>query len=166
MFREGPMSDRENGELPGVVTDTVRGIHRILQVSDFFSRKSLRQFGLSGPQLWALRAIRDGECTSLSDLAERTHLPIRTVVSLVELLEERGLAARRRTLSEGPTADLRLTSGGRRLLSETSEPPRSKIVRGIESLGAEDLSCLRRAVEILSRILDLPAIGDEAGRRA
>jgi DNA-binding MarR family transcriptional regulator len=160
------MNNREPGELPGIVTDTVRGIHRILQVSDFFSRKALREFGVSGPQLWALRAIRDGECTTMSDLALRTHLPLRTVMSLVELLEERGLAVLRRTPGEGTVADLRLTAGGRRLLSETSEPPRSKIVRGIEGLGAEDLSCLRRAVEILARMLELPAIGDETGRRA
>ena len=152
-------------EASRAVAESVRGIHRILQVANFFSRKVLREYGLSGTQLWALRSIRDGECTTVSDLARRTHLPRATVSCLVDFLEERGLARLRRAAGEGRTVDLRLTAAGRRLLSKAPEPPRSIIVRGVEGLSAEDLSCVRRSMEILTRILDQPAIGDEAGRR-
>lgn len=158
------MSNREGFETSQSVTDTVRGIHRILQISDFFTRKTLRAFGLSGPQVWALRAIRDGECTSLKDLAQRTHLTLSTVSSIVDFLEERGYAARRRTPGEERTVDLRLKAAGRKVLSLSPEPPRSKIVRGLERLSTENLSCVRRAVEILSRILDLPELPNQDGQ--
>lgn len=116
-------------EVPGAVSESVRGLHRIFQNVDLFSRRALRQFGVSGPQIWALRTIRDAECTTMSDLARRLHLHPSTVSGIIDRLEGRGLALRLGAANDA---------------------------RGIGSLSSDELACVHRAVQILSRIMDVP----------
>jgi DNA-binding MarR family transcriptional regulator len=122
--RRSPEDDSE------AVAECVRGLHRIFQNVDLFSKKALRAFGVSGPQIWALRTIRDAECLSMSELAERLHLHPSTVNGIVDRLEERCLAARRQAAGDARVTELRLTSSGRQLLPSVPEPPRSKGHRG------------------------------------
>ncbi len=151
---------REPGSAPGV-EHVVRGLHRIFQSVDQFSRKSLREWGVSGPQVWALRTIRGAECTTEGELARRIHLPPGTVSAIVNRLEELGAAARRDAFEDDGSLELRLTSCGRRLLSRAPEPPQSRIARGVERLPAQDLECLCRAVETLLQILEGPEPAEE-----
>lgn len=138
------------------VAESVRGLHRIFQNIDLFSRKVLREYGVSGPQIWALRTIRDAECTTMSDLAARLHLHPSTVSGIMDRLEKRGLAVRFQASNDARVTELRLTPAGRKVVSHVPEPPRSKIARGVEALPLEELSCVRRAVRILSRIMNVP----------
>jgi DNA-binding MarR family transcriptional regulator len=146
------------------IVESVRGIHRIFQIVDLFSRKTIRELGISGPQLWALRTIRDAECTTMSDLYQRIHLHPATVSGIVDKLEEQGLASRHQASNDAAVTELRLTAPGRSLLSKAPEPPRSRLARGIELLAGDELACIHRAVRLLSRILDIPEHAGEAGQ--
>ena len=162
-----PMKDRASSEEGSrTVAECVQGLHRIFQNVDIFSKRTLREFGVSGPQIWALRTIRDAEVIVMSDLAERLHLHASTVSGIVDRLEERSLAARYPAADDARVTELRLTPSGRKLLSNVPEPPRSKVARGLEALSPEDLACVYRAVRILTRIMDVPAPeGEGAGPR-
>jgi DNA-binding MarR family transcriptional regulator len=156
------MSDRHSPDSRlRVVSESVRGLHRILHTCDLFSRKTLREFGVSGLQIWGLRTVVDAECTTMDELVHRLHLSPSTVSSLVDRLEARDLASRRRASEDSQTTELRLTAAGRRLVFEVPEPPHSKVSRGIEALSSEDLDCVHRAVEILGHILDVPGPVDQ-----
>jgi DNA-binding MarR family transcriptional regulator len=148
------MTSSKEPEVPPTVDEVVRGLYRIFQSIDHFSRKSLRELGVSGPQVWALRTIRDAECTTERELARRIHLPPGTVSGLVDRLEAHGAAARRAAHEGDRVVELRLTSSGRQLASRAPEPPQSRIARGVELLPLGDLACLHRAVEILARLLE------------
>jgi len=145
-----------------LVAEIVRGLYRIFQNVDLFSRKALRDLGVTGPQIWALRTILNSECTSVSELAERIHLHPNTVSGIVDRLEERGVATRRQAFEDDRVAELRLTGSGRTLVSSAPEHPQSKMVRGVELLSSEELVCLYRAVGMLTRILDVAGPVGEA----
>lgn len=156
------MNDRPSPDATlRVVSESVRGLQRIIHNCDLFSRKALREFGISGLQIWALRTVLDAECTTMDELARRLHLSPGTVSSIVDRLEARDLASRRRAAEDSRTTDLRLTAAGRRLAFEAPEPPHSKVSRGVEALSREDLECVHRAVEILGHILDIPEPADQ-----
>jgi DNA-binding MarR family transcriptional regulator len=148
------MTNDGEPDVPPTVDEVVRSLYRIFQSIDHFSRKSLRELGVSGPQVWALRTIRDAECTTERELARRIHLPPGTVSGLVDRLEAHGVAARRAAHEGDRVAELRLTSSGRRLVSQAPEPPQSRIARGVEGLPMRDLTCLHRAMEILVQLLE------------
>jgi DNA-binding MarR family transcriptional regulator len=149
-------------EAKRAVDECVRTLHRILQIVDLFSRKTFREFGVSGSLIWALRTIRDAECTTMSELAQRLHLHPSTVSGIVDRLEERGLALLNEACPDDRMTELQITKSGRNLISKAPEPPRSKIVRGIEGLSPEDRACVHRAIGILSQILDIAEPSGEA----
>ena len=156
------MSDHHSPERTArAVSESVRGLHRILHACDLFTRKTVRECGVSGIQIWTLRTILDAECTTMEELAHRLHLHPVTVSSIVDRLEARDLASRRQTSPDSGITELRLSAAGRRLAYEVPEPPHSKITRGVEALSPDDLECVRRAVAILGHLLDAP---EPAGR--
>lgn len=155
------MRNQPSAEAPlRAVDESVRGLHRIFQNIDLFSRRVLREFGVSGPQIWALRTIRDAEVTTMSELALRLHLHPSTVSGIVDRLEEHALAVRSQASDDARVTELRLTPAGRKVVSRVPEPPRSRLARGVESLPPEELACVHRAVGILSRIMDVPGPAD------
>ena len=51
------------------LSECIEMLHQIFQAIDLFSRKALRDFGVSGPQIWALRTIAESRVVNMSDLA-------------------------------------------------------------------------------------------------
>lgn len=146
MVKESSLRESARAEI-------VRTLHRIFQTVDLFSRRMLRRFGVTGPQLWALRAIQASDSLTMSELAERMYLHASTVSGIVDRLEAGGLVRRRRSPADRRSVRLEITSRGRRILYEAPEPPRSKVVAGLRRLSGRDVRALRRAVRRLSRLM-------------
>ena len=79
------------------------------------------ELGLSPPQLFALRALKDGEPVPMSDLAEMLRCDASNVTGLVDRLEARGLVQRRAAEHDRRIRHLFLTDEGRRLRGEVGE---------------------------------------------
>ena len=58
----GPSGHKE------LLSETVEMLHRVFQAVDLFSRQTLRDFGVSGPQIWALRSIDQAGVSSMGGL--------------------------------------------------------------------------------------------------
>lgn len=146
-----------------VLSESVELLHRIFQAVDLFSKKTLREFGVSGPQIWALRTIAREQALRMGDLARRMHLHISTVTGIIHRLEAGKLVARERSLEDARAYELRLTPKGRTILSQAPEPPRSKAARGLRHLSTENLRRVHSSLVLVARAMDIrPAAGPEA----
>jgi DNA-binding MarR family transcriptional regulator len=154
--RRAPRGSRRTG----AVTETVQSLHRIFQATDAFSKYVLRRYGVSGPQIWALRAIAADDGLPLGELADRLYLHASTVCGIIDRLERRQLVTRERGLDDRRVVRLRITTRGRSVLQSTPEPPRYLILRGVQRLPDSDLQALKRSVRLLSRIMRIPHAGD------
>jgi DNA-binding MarR family transcriptional regulator len=156
------MSHRTSREWTSrAVAESVRRLQRILHDCDLFSRRAVRHFGVSGVALWALRTALDAECMTVEELVQRLHLDPITVSGIVDRLEARDLASRRRAYENPRVAELRLSLAGRKLASEAPESPHGKLARGVEALSSEELVCVHRAIEILGKILDVAGSSEQ-----
>jgi len=145
-----PRSDR-----PETLSETVEMLHQIFQSVDLFSRQTLRDFGVTGPQIWALRPIDDGDVVSMGDLAQRMHLHMSTVSGIIDRLESARLVTRERSESDARVMDVRLTARGRALLAKAPEPPRSKAARGLQRLSPKELDRVHSALLLIARAMDV-----------
>src|SRR5579863_4310304 len=102
-----PRSERQE-----TLSQSVEMLHQIFQAVDLFSRQTLRDFGVSGPQIWALRTIDEGGVVSMGDLAQRMHLHISTVSGIIDRLESGRLVSRERSSADARVMELRLTARG------------------------------------------------------
>jgi DNA-binding MarR family transcriptional regulator len=133
--------------------DAVRTLHRIFKAVDTFSRRALRDFGVSGPQIWALRTIGGAKELTAGELAARMHLHPSTVTGILQRLEARRLVRRSRRPEDRRVSRLGLTSKGRALAARAPEPPRSVVFRGLRRLGAAELRETRRSLRRIERYM-------------
>ncbi|MDJ0720889.1 MAG: MarR family winged helix-turn-helix transcriptional regulator [Desulfobacterales bacterium] len=96
-------------------------LRQIIRSIDIRSKRLVKQFGLTGPQLLILQEIAaTGEITA-SELAKAISLSQATVTGILERLEKRNLIARRRSNSDRRRVKVSTTTTGRRLLE--AAPP-------------------------------------------
>jgi DNA-binding MarR family transcriptional regulator len=150
--REGPAKPPDR---TAALSETVELLHRIFQAVDLFSRKVLRDFGVSGPQVWALRTIASSKVVSMGALARRMHLHMSTVTGIIDRLEAGNLVIRERSARDARIMELRLTSKGRAILARAPEPPRSKAARRLGRLPMKDLRRVQSALHVLARAMDV-----------
>lgn len=130
-------------------------LHRIFQSVDLFSRQTLRDFGVSGPQIWALRTVDEAGVATMSDLSERMHLHMSTVTGIIDRLESGGLMTRERSARDARVMEVRLTSKGRNILARCPEPPRSKVAGRLRRLRPSELRTLRSALGLIAEAMDI-----------
>jgi DNA-binding MarR family transcriptional regulator len=130
-------------------------LHQIFQAVDLFSRRTLRDFGVSGPQIWALRTIEEGGVVNMGDLAQRMHLHMSTISGIIDRLESGRLVTRERSSADARVMELRLTARGRIVLAKAPEPPRSKAARGLQRLRPKELNQVHSALLLIARVMDV-----------
>jgi len=146
---------RKNSRGEDALHEAVRAVHGLLQYIDLFSRRMLRDFGVSGPQLWALRTIAIRRGLTIGELAGEMYLHISTVSVLLDRLEERGLVDRERSAPDRRIVRLQLTPAGREILYRAPEPPRSLLARRLKSMSEREQMGIRDGVRRLARLMGM-----------
>ncbi|MBI4564670.1 MAG: winged helix-turn-helix transcriptional regulator [Planctomycetes bacterium] len=138
-----------------VIAGIVQSLQGILQSVQKYSKHSFKRFGVTGPQVWALRSIGGGRGITVGQLADAMYLHISTISSLVDRLEERKLVIRRRDPRDRRVVRLRLTSRGRKTMRATPPPPRGRLPKGLERLNGRDLRNMQRALRQIAGIMEV-----------
>src|SRR5919202_2864651 len=133
------------------------------------TNRRLRQEGGAGlsPTLSAALGTigRHGPLTP-SELAERERVQRPTATRLLAKLEAPGYVTRTPDPADGRSSLVALTPAGRALLDEIRTRKDAYLARRLRTLSAEERATLRRAADILERMLDERAGQDARGARA
>lgn len=128
-------------------------LRRIIRATDLHSRRLLREFGLTGPQLVVLRQLADGSARSGSQLARAVSLSLATTVGIVARLETRGFVRRQRSRSDRRQKLVTATPAGLRLLESAPPPLQVRFTRELSSLEdweqTQMLAVLQRIVSMM-----------------
>jgi DNA-binding MarR family transcriptional regulator len=149
------------------VVDDLRRIVRALRES---SRQAERRLGVSGAQLFVLRALAGRHSVSVNELAARTRTHQSTVSGVVKRLVARKLVRRATSAHDRRRAELELTAAGRTLLGRAPGAAQERLIDGIERLPPHQRAALATALRKLVAAMDLgeeppPMFFEEARRR-
>lgn len=139
-----------NSKLISDITDDIR---RIFKVVSEHSQNAERETGLTGPQLWAMKVIKEASPIKVSLLASRMYLQPATVVGILDRLENKGLVQRTRSKMDRRVVEIELTSSGKNLIENTSEVAQTLLVKGLESASREELKIVARGVGLVVEML-------------
>jgi DNA-binding MarR family transcriptional regulator len=128
------------------VLDDLRRIVRVLRKS---SRAAQQRFGVSGAQLFVLKALSDVPALSLNALAARVRTDQSTVSVVVTRLVERGLVNRATSEIDRRRVEVALTKRGRALLRRAPDAAQEKLIEGIERLPPRQRRVLAAALHQL-----------------
>jgi DNA-binding MarR family transcriptional regulator len=128
-------------------------LRRIIRATDLHSRQLLREFGITGPQLMALRTVGTAGELSASALAAALNVSLPTATDIAGRLEKRGLAARRRGSADKRQVLVSLTNAGRAILASAPPPLRESFTMQLEAMPeweqSQVLSVLQRIVAMM-----------------
>ena len=136
------------------ISETVQFLRRIFKTIQDYSREVSGSFGITGPQLWALKTIAEHESLPLGELSRKMYLHPSTVTGVVDRLEAKGYAARDRDRGDRRVVRVRLTDAGRELIKKAPNPVQGKMIYGLRSMETEELHVIYRSVKRLAEIVE------------
>ena len=136
-----------------VCDDVLIAIRRIIQSIDLHSKRLVKEFGLTGPQLIILREISVSEEITASDISRAISLSQATVTGVLDRLEKRGYIARQRSEKDRRRTLVRITPAGNHILDAAPPLMQESFTDQFEELQAWEqhmiLSSLHRLVALM-----------------
>lgn len=132
------------------VMDQVR---RIFRRVDALSRRAERVTGLTSPQLWTLKVLRESGCVDVPTLARRMRLHPSTLGKVLERLESRGLVEWRRPRRAGGPPRAAVTGGGEYIGARAPAVAQELLLDGLRRLSPDGLASVSSGVQRLVHML-------------
>ncbi|HSB05906.1 MAG TPA: MarR family transcriptional regulator [Thermodesulfobacteriota bacterium] len=137
-----------------VISETMQALRRIIKALQDYSQKVSYQFGVTGPQLWALKTLSQNGDLALGELSKRMYLHPSTITGLVDRLEKKDLVSRQRNEEDRRVITIHLTSKGIGLAKKAPHPIQGKMVYGLRRLKKHELHSILNAVQKLTEIME------------
>jgi DNA-binding MarR family transcriptional regulator len=142
-----------NKHKPLSISDQVLiSMRQIIRSIDLHSKRLVKQFGLTGPQLVILQEVSRNDLTTASELARASSLSQATVTGILDRLENRGLVCRQRSQNDRRRIHVTITSSGEGLLDSAPPLMQESFTKRFESLQEWEqhmiLSSLKRIVSL------------------
>lgn len=136
----------------------VVGLRRVVRALELYSAEVRRDFGLTAPQLWALKTLaRTGPLTT-GDLALALLVHQSSTSLLVSRLERRGLVRRIRQRDDRRFVRIELTERGQALAAEAPEPAQGRLLHGLERMPERRVQEIRRALDDLVGVMEAEGV--------
>jgi len=139
---------------PPDATLIVQGLRRIVKALHSFSQDVYRQYGLTGPQLWALKTLQREGRLSAGQLARALAVHQSSLSILIDRLEKRGLVSRVRARGDGRFVLIEMTKRGLALAAMAPEPAQGRLLHGLQAMSRAEVSQIRRAVDRMVQVME------------
>ncbi len=136
------------------ISEIMQSLRRIFKAIQDYSHEVSSKFGITGPQLWALKTLSQNENLSLRDLSERMYLHPSTITGVIDRLERKGYVTRKRDQVDRRVIYVQLTAEGRKLAKKAPNPAQGKLIYGLKNLKKGELNLIYGSVQKLVEIME------------
>jgi DNA-binding MarR family transcriptional regulator len=136
------------------ISEIMQSLRRIFKAIQDYSHEVSEKFGITGPQLWALKTISQNESLSLSDLGKRMYLHPSTITGVIDRLEKKGYVTRNRDQVDRRVIYVQLTAEGKRLAKRAPNPAQGKMIYGLINLKRRELNLIYNSAQKLVEIME------------
>lgn len=137
-----------------VIFETMQALRRIVKALQDYSHEVSQKFGITGPQLWALKTLYQSGGMPLGELSKKMYLHPSTVSGVIDRLENKGYAVRDRSHTDRRVVTVRLTPAGETLARKAPNPAQGKLVHGLNSLSEDDLKTIYGSMQKLVEMME------------
>jgi DNA-binding MarR family transcriptional regulator len=132
----------------------VNGLRRIVRAIELYSKEVFKSFGLTGPQLWALKTLHRRGSLATTDLALALAVQPSSLSVLVDRLERRRLVRRVRPREDRRFVEVMLTPKGAALAAKAPEAAQGRLLHGLYRLSPRELRVVHRSVDTLVELME------------
>jgi DNA-binding MarR family transcriptional regulator len=141
------MGDRAGHRMVGDAERAMNALRRLVRALRVSTVAVQRTSGISGAQLFVLRALVERPGQSMRDLVARTLTSPSTVSEVVARLIARGLVTRRPAPDDGRRAVLNPTAAGRAVVRVAPPTVQAGLIEGLRRLSPGSRNALADALE-------------------
>ena len=142
----------------GPYDDVLVALRRIIRTTDLHAKELARRTGLTASQVLVLQTVRAAPGATIGAIAAEMNLSQATATTLVDRLEGRGLAERRRNAADRRKVDVSLTAAGRRVLDAAPAMLRDRLQEAFEALAPWQQTHILSALQHLAHLMDADRI--------
>jgi MarR family transcriptional regulator, organic hydroperoxide resistance regulator len=135
-------------------TAIVQGLRRIVKALQTYSQDVRTAYGLTGPQLWALKTLQRRGRLSTGRLADALAVHQSSMSILVDRLDRRGLVRRIRGRNDHRVVEIELTKRGAGLATDAPEPAQGRLLHALQAMPAGEVRKIRHAVDRLVQAME------------
>lgn len=145
----------------GDVTAIVQGLRRVVRALHSYSQGVRARYGLTGPQLWALKTLQGTGPIAVGALAEALAVHQSSVSVLLDRLEERRLVTRHRRDTDQRVVDVALTPRGVAMAADAPEAAQGRLLHALDAMPATEVHALSAAVGRLVAAMEAADVAAE-----
>ncbi len=134
------------------ISETMQSLRRIFKAIQDYSQEVSNSFGITGPQLWALKIVSRHAGLALGDLSRKMYLHPSTVTGVIDRLESKGYVVRDRDSADRRVVKVNLTRAGQDLVANAPNPIQGKMIYGLMKLSENELNIIHESVKRLAEI--------------
>jgi len=138
--------------------DVLIALRKIIRATDIQSKRIAKSCGLTIPQVMVLRAIGDLGDVTVKRLSESVSLSQATVTTILNRLEQRGLAVRVRSVTDKRKVNARLTEEGASTLGSVPPLLHERFEERFSKLSEAKRFQLVNTLQDLAQMMDAEAI--------
>ncbi len=136
------------------ISETMQSLRRIFKAIEDYSQEVSNSFGITGPQLWALKIVSQHPGLPLGDLSRKMYLHPSTVTGVIDRLESKGYVVRDRDSVDRRVVKVKLTPAGQDLAAKAPNPIQGKMIYGLMKLSENELNTIYESVKRLAEIAE------------
>jgi DNA-binding MarR family transcriptional regulator len=136
------------------ISETIQSLRRIFKAIQDYSQEVSGSFGITGPQLWALKIVSQHPDLALGELSRKMYLHPSTVTGVIDRLESKGYVVRDRDLADRRVVKVKLTPAGQDLAAKAPNPIQGKMIYGLMKLSENELNIIYESVKRLAEIAE------------
>jgi DNA-binding MarR family transcriptional regulator len=136
------------------ISEIMQSLRRIFKAIQDYSLEVSDKFGITAPQLWALKTISKNESLPLGELSKKMYLRPSTITGLIDRLEKRGYVVRDRDQRDRRVVKIRLTPKGKGLVKRGPNPFQGKMIYGLRNLNSGELRSIYDSIQRLVEIME------------
>jgi len=140
------------------IAEIMQSLRRMFKAIQQYSEEVLKEFGVTGPQLWLLKTLRRDGGSSIGVLSQKMYLHISTVSGIVDRLEERGYVARKKGDTDRRVVVVHLTGRGKQIIAKAPEPSQGKLLYGLQKLSDREVIRLYEALQKIVRLMEVKQV--------
>ncbi len=140
------------------IAEIVQSFRRIFKAIQQYSEEVLKEFGVTGPQLWLLKTLRQEGGTSVTELSQKMYLHISTVSGIIDRLEGKGYVTRKREEADRRVVMVHLTQAGKRIVDQAPEPSQGKLLYSLQNLSEKEVVEMYEALQKIVRLMELEQV--------
>lgn len=133
-------------------------LRKIMHAIDLHSKKLVKKYGVTGPQLIALKEIERHGHISLTALAKSVSLSLATVSSMLDRLEKQNYVKRIRAENDRRTFHVCVTELGAEALRKSPNLLQEEFLKKFESLEAWEQHLIVSSLQRVASMMNAQAI--------